>query len=73
MSESNAVDSSDNLTEDIEEAMDHLLASFDPRKNKLNFLLLAIPVALYANYTHQGGLAFRLLNDCNHAFGVPHG
>ena len=58
MSESNAVDSSDNLTEDIEEAMDHLLASFDPRKNKLNFLLLAIPVALYANFTHQGALAF---------------
>jgi Ca2+:H+ antiporter len=58
MSEPSVVDSSDNLTEDIEEAMDHLLSSFDPRKNKLNLLLLAIPVALYANYTHQGGLAF---------------
>ena len=73
MSEPSVVDSSDNLAEDIEEAMDHLLSSFDPRKNKLNLLLLAIPVALYANYTHQGGLAFRLLHDCNYAFGVPHG
>ena len=58
MSEPSVVDNSDNLVEDIEEAMDHLLSSFDPRKNKLNFLLLAIPVALYANYTDQGGLAF---------------
>ncbi|MCP2504746.1 MAG: hypothetical protein NLN65_05590, partial [Candidatus Poseidoniaceae archaeon] len=58
MSEPSVVDSSDNLVEDIEEGMDHLLASFDPRKNKLNLLLLAIPVALYANLTDQGGLAF---------------
>jgi Ca2+:H+ antiporter len=52
------IEASNDLTDEIEEAMDHLLVSFDPRKNKLNVLLLAIPLALYANYSHMGELAF---------------
>ena len=58
MSDPKTVVAGDILVDEAEEAMEHFLASFDPRKNKLNFLLLAIPVALYANFTHQGGLAF---------------
>jgi len=49
---------SDVLSEELTDEIEHLFASFDPRKNKLNILLLAVPVALYANYTHMGGLAF---------------
>jgi Ca2+:H+ antiporter len=58
MSDPKTAAAGDILVDEAEEAMEHFLASFDPRKNKLNFLLLAIPVALYANFTHQGGLAF---------------
>ena len=58
MSEAKTVESSNETTEEVEHAMENLAASFDPRKNKLNFLLLAMPVAIYANYQHMGELAF---------------
>ena len=58
MSEPTTANKSEALSEELTDEIEHLLASFDPRKNKLNVLLLAIPVALYANYTHMGGLAF---------------
>tara|TARA_B100000035_G_scaffold312239_1_gene323285 strand:+ start:226 stop:1386 length:1161 start_codon:yes stop_codon:yes gene_type:complete len=58
MSEPTTANKSEALSEELTDEIEHLLASFDPRKNKLNALLLAIPVALYANYTHMGGLAF---------------
>lgn len=58
MSESQSVDASEVLVDEIEHSMDNLLVAFDPRKNKLNWLLLAMPVAIYATFTHQGGLAF---------------
>ena len=58
MSEPTTANKSEALSEELTDELEHLLASFDPRKNKLNVLLLAIPVALYANYTHMGGLAF---------------
>ena len=58
MTESKTADIGEHLAEETEEAMHSLLSSFDPRKNKLNILLFAVPVALYANFTHQGGLAF---------------
>ncbi len=58
MSEPTTANKSEALSEELTDEIEHLFASFDPRKNKLNVLLLAIPVALYANYTHMGGLAF---------------
>ena len=58
MSEHEVVDSIDDLAEEMEDTMENIFASFDPRKNKLNFLLLAMPVAIYANYQHMGELAF---------------
>jgi len=58
MSEPTTANKSEALSEELTDEIEHLFASFDPRKNKLNILLLAIPVALYANYTHMGGLAF---------------
>ena len=58
MSEPTTANKSDVLSEELTDEIEHLFASFDPRKNKLNILLLAVPVALYANYTHMGGLAF---------------
>ena len=58
MSEPTTANKSEALSEELTDEIEHLLASFDPRKNKLNVLLLAVPVALYANYTHMGGLAF---------------
>ncbi len=58
MSEAKTVETSNDLTEEVEHAMEHLASSFDPRKNKLNYLLLAMPIALYANYQHMGELAF---------------
>ena len=58
MSEPTTTQDAKDVSEEIAQEIDHLFASFDPRKNKLNVLLLAIPVALYANATHMGGLAF---------------
>ena len=58
MSEPTTANKSEALSEELTDEIEHRLASFDPRKNKLNVLLLAVPVALYANYTHMGGLAF---------------
>ena len=46
------------LSEHIEEAFEHLLDSVNPMKNKLNWLLLALPVALFMNQQHNIGLAF---------------
>ena len=50
--------SEDELTEHIEQAFDHLVDSINPMKNKLNWLLLAFPVALYANAGHHVEMAF---------------
>ena len=58
MSEAKTVDSSNDLSEEVEHAMEHFLTSFDPRKNKLNILLVAMPIAIYANFQHMGELAF---------------
>ena len=35
-----------------------LISVFDPRSNKLNWLLLLVPVTVYFSFTHQLGLAF---------------
>ena len=51
-------DSMEELSEHIEEAFEHLLDSVNPMKNKLNWLLLALPVALFMNQQHNIGLAF---------------
>jgi Ca2+:H+ antiporter len=58
MSESIQADSSESQIGEVEETMDHLLSSFDPRKNKLNWLLLAVPVAVYASLVHNETMAF---------------
>lgn len=48
----------DEPSEHIEVAFDNLLDSFNPMKNKLNWLLLAAPVALFMNHQHNVALAF---------------
>ena len=53
-----AKDSTEELSEHIEGAFEHLLDSVNPMKNKLNWLLLAFPVALFMNQQHNTGLAF---------------
>ncbi|MDP6333674.1 MAG: calcium/proton exchanger [Candidatus Poseidoniaceae archaeon] len=44
--------------EQIELTMEHLLDSFSPFKNKLNWLLLALPIAIWANWSNNQSLAF---------------
>ncbi|DAC44660.1 MAG TPA: hypothetical protein D7H93_05800, partial [Candidatus Poseidoniales archaeon] len=48
----------DELSQHAEVAFDNLVDSFNPMKNKLNWLLLAAPVALYMNHQHNVALAF---------------
>ena len=38
--------------------MENLLDSFNPMKNKLNWLLLALPIAVWANFSHNQAMAF---------------
>jgi Ca2+:H+ antiporter len=38
--------------------MEHLLDSFNPFKNKLNWLLLALPIAIWASWSHNQTMAF---------------
>ena len=46
------------ITEEIEYVMESLLDSFNPRLNKLNWLLLALPIAVIFNYQHNQTMAF---------------
>ena len=46
------------LEEQIEIVFDRLIDAVNPLKNKLNWLLLAFPVALWANAGHHGEMAF---------------
>ncbi|DAC31256.1 MAG TPA: calcium/proton exchanger [Candidatus Poseidoniaceae archaeon] len=46
------------LEEQIEIVFDRLIDAVNPLKNKLNWLLLAFPVALWANAAHHGEMAF---------------
>ena len=58
MSQSVTEDMGEEEFEQIEHAMEHLLDSFNPFKNKLNWLLLALPVAIWANFSHNQTMAF---------------
>ena len=58
MSEAVSDDLVEETIEHIEETMEHLMQSFSPFKNKLNWLLLALPVAVWASFSHNQSLAF---------------
>ena len=62
MSESETPDMTDSLTEElaeeVEEIMEKLVDSFNPLRNRLNWLLLALPVAVYAEHSGNMALAF---------------
>ena len=62
MSESETPDMVDSLTEElveeVEEIMEKLVDSFNPLRNRLNWLLLALPVAVYAEHSGEMALAF---------------
>jgi len=42
----------------IEHQMENLLDSFSPFKNKLNWLLISLPIAVFFNYQHNLTMAF---------------
>ena len=42
----------------IEHQMENLFDSFNPLKNKLNWLLISLPIAVYFNYQHNLTMAF---------------
>ena len=48
----------DEIIEDVEHVMDSLMDSFNPLKNRLNWLLLALPLALFFNFQHNQTMAF---------------
>ena len=58
MSQSISEDVVEEATEHIEHTMENLLDSFSPLKNKLNWLLLALPIAIWANFSHNQAMAF---------------
>jgi Ca2+:H+ antiporter len=49
---------SEELVEEVEDIMEKLVDSFNPLHNRLNWLLLALPVAVYAEYSGNMALAF---------------
>jgi Ca2+:H+ antiporter len=49
---------SEELVEEVEEVIEKLIDSFNPFHNRLNWLLLALPVAIYAEQSHNMSLAF---------------
>ena len=58
MSQSVTEDIVEEAIEQIEYTMEHLLDSFNPFKNKLNWLLLALPIAIWASLSHNQTMAF---------------
>jgi Ca2+:H+ antiporter len=62
MSESKTPEMTDSLgeelVEEVEEIMEKLVDSFNPLRNRLNWLLLALPVAVYAEQSGEMALAF---------------
>lgn len=62
MSESETPSVADSLTEEltdeVEEIMEKLVDSFNPLRNRLNWLLLALPVAVYAEHSGNDAFAF---------------
>ncbi len=48
----------DELVEEVEDIFEKLIDSFNPFHNRLNWLLLALPVAVYAEHLHNMPLAF---------------
>ena len=49
---------SEELVEEVEEIMENLVDSFNPLRNRLNWLLLALPVAVYAEHSGEMAIAF---------------
>ena len=62
MSESKTPEMTDSLgeelVEEVEEIMEKLVDSFNPLRNRLNWLLLALPVAVYAEHSGEMAIAF---------------
>ena len=44
--------------EQVEHQMDSLIDSFNPLKNKLNWLLISLPIAVFFNFQHNLTMAF---------------
>ena len=49
---------SGNSDEHIEHQMESLIDSFNPLKNKLNWLLISLPIAVFFNFQHNLTMAF---------------
>ena len=45
-------------TDEVEHAMESVLDAFNPKNNKLNWLLVTIPVAVYFSIDHNLTMAF---------------
>jgi Ca2+:H+ antiporter len=58
MSQSVTEDIVEEAIEQIEHTMENLLDSFNPFNNKLNWLLLALPIAIWASWSHNQTMAF---------------
>ena len=50
--------SAENLTEESGHVMESVIDSFNPINNKLNWLLVALPLAIFFNYQHNLTMAF---------------
>ena len=48
----------DTIADEAQHAFESVIDAANPSKNKLNWLLLAFPVAIWANMGHQQELAF---------------
>jgi Ca2+:H+ antiporter len=58
MSEAISEEVIEDVIEEIEQTMEHLLDSFSPVNNKLNWLLMALPIAVWANLSGNQAMAF---------------
>ena len=52
-------DDAENIVNEVEHAMESVIGAFNPIKNKLNWLLIALPLAVFFNF--QGNLTMAFL------------
>ena len=52
-------DNAENITNEVEHAMESVIGAFNPINNKLNWLLIALPLAVFFNF--QGNLTMAFL------------
>ena len=58
MAESVVDEIAEEIIDEVEHVMETLLDAFNPFHNKLNWLLVALPIAIYFNYQHNLTMAF---------------